>query len=83
MYFHGDHNLNMSADNIQFDLSAVEFRINDMNDNLVTNFDLEDIDLNMGVKSTPLIAQVDNDMHNFRFGNTKMLNEGSLYIDIR
>tara|TARA_B110000285_G_C14757361_1_gene437995 strand:+ start:226 stop:390 length:165 start_codon:yes stop_codon:yes gene_type:complete len=54
-----------------------------MHDNLVTNFDLEDIDLNMGVKSTPLIAQVDNDMHNFRFGNTKMLNEGSLYIDIR
>ena len=83
MYFHGDHNLNMSADNIQFDLSAVEFRINDMHDNLVTNFDLEDIDLNMGVASTPLIAQVDNAIYNFRFGNTKMLNEGSLYIDIR
>jgi len=84
MYFHGDHNLNMSAGNIKFDLSAVEFRINDMHGNLVTNFDLEDIDFNMGVRTdNPLVAQVYNDMHNFRFGNTKMLNEGSLYIDIR
>ena len=55
-----------------------------MHDNLVTNFDLEDIDFNMGLRTdNPLLAKVTSDIHNFRFGNAKMLNEGSLYIDIR
>jgi hypothetical protein len=50
MYFHGDHNLNMTSNNIQFDLSAVEFVIKDRI-NLLTVFELEEIDFDMSIST--------------------------------
>ena len=51
MYFHGDHDLNMTSNNIQFDLSALEFEIRDGQQNLLTDFELEEIDFDMSIST--------------------------------
>jgi hypothetical protein len=71
------------SENKVFFNSTVEFLMNDIDGTLITDFELDNINVDLNLWSDPLYAKINGNFNNFRFYGAKVVKQGSLYVDPR
>jgi hypothetical protein len=72
----------LSENKIKFN-SNIEFLMNDVDGTLITNFELNKVDIDLDLWSEPLYAKINGCFNNFRFYGAQVNQQGSLYVDPR
>ena len=85
MFFSNKNDLEITEDNFQAHQDEVRFVVRDpQNDSqLISDFSLKGIDMNMTMTSEPKLAMISNHMNYLRFADQDINEQGSEYLDIR